>query len=377
MSIAGLKRSDWNEPIITSLDQLLYRGNETKIHCGNTSATKVHEPINIQEFLTDEHLRGNYGPDDYILAHPKQRVLQTESFKGRVSINEYGVPHDMVMGVDNHQLLTKPKYNSYAKTKLGPNFKKQPKIHRDVRDVLKTATPLSLDSGVSHKTTKRARKILPDRITKMHTKRSIAQSEKYKEVTPKTKLDARHLKERLDMAIAQMDFTTFKREGKKTLSRKHLRERIQRSVDTIAHYTKDPKYKVDLEKHLKDNKDIMTGVLAYIEKEPKLKVKLDKYLKEHREVFANISSSWGKVATNRERDLLHILREKDQISITAPMKPTKKGDAVTKGVASTCYVDDRFVTFDQLDPVEQLAVEPKPAEIRLPMNVKCRDNIDY
>lgn len=377
MSIAGLKRSDWNEPIITKLDQLFYRGNETQIHCGNTSATKVHQPINIQEFLTDEHLNGNYGPDDYILAHPKQQTLQPEGFKGRVAINEYGIPHDMVMGTDNHQLLTKPKYTSYASTKLGPNIKKTPNIHRDVRDILKDAKPLSLDSGVSYAKPKRVKKVLPDRIIKMHRRRAVAQAEKYKEVTPKTKLDAKHLKERLDMAIAQMDFSAFKREGKKTLSRKHLRDRIQRTVETIAHYTKDPKYNIDLEKHLKENMDIMTGVIAYVEKEPKLKMKLDRYLKEHKEVFANITSSWGKTATNKDRDLLHILKEHNQLAITAPMKPKKNGDAVTKGVASTCYVDDRFVTFDQLDPVEQLAIEPQIAEVRLPMNVKCRNNISY
>jgi len=377
MSVAGLKRSDWNEPIITSLDQLLYRGNETKIHCGNTAQTKVHEPINIQEFLTDEHLRGNYGPDNYILAHPKQKTLKPESFKGNVAINEYGLRHDMVMSVDTGQLLTKPKYGSYAKTHLAPKFNKQPTIHRDVREVLKNPTPLSLDSGVAHRKPTRSRKILPGRITKMHKLRSVAQTEKYKKVTPKTKMDAKHLKEKLDMAIAQMDFTAFKKCGKKTLSRKHLRNRIQRSVETIAHYTKDPKHTVDLEKHLKENTDIMTGVLAYIEKEPKLKIKLDKYLKEHREIFGNTTSAWGKTALNRDKDLLHILQEHNQIAITAPMKPKKKGDAVTKGVATTCYVDDRFVTFDQLDPVEQLAYEPKPAEIRLPMNVKCRDNITY
>lgn len=377
MSIAGLKRSDWNEPIITSLDQLLYRGNETKIHCGNTAATKVHEPINIQEFLTDEHLNGNYGPDDYILAHPKQKTLKPESFKGRVAINEYGIRHDMVMSVDNNQLLTKPKFGCYAKTNPGPLLKKRPNIHKNVKDVLKNPTPLSLDTGVGHRKPTRARKILPDRITKMHKKRSVAQTEKYKEVTPKTKLDSKHLKEKLDMAIAQMDFTTFKKEGKKTLSRKHLRNRIQRTVETIAHYTKDPKYKVDLEKHLKENLDIMTGVLAFIQKEPKLKVKLERYLKEHRDVFANVSTNWGKVGHNKDRDLLHILQEHNQIAISAPMKPKKNGDAVTKGVASTCYVDDRFVTFDELDPVEQLAIEPRPAEIRLPLNVQCRDNVSY
>jgi len=377
MSIAGLKRSDWNEPIITSTDQLLYRGNETKIHCGNTSATKVHEPINIQEFLTDEHLNGNYGPDDYILAHPKQKTLKPESFKGRVAIDEYGLPHDMIMSVDNHQLLTKPKFGCYAETNPGPLLKKLPTIHKDVQNVLKNPTPLSLDSGVSYKKPDRVRKVLPDKIIKMHRLRSVAQAEKYKEVIPKTKMDAKHLKERLDMAISQMDFSTFKREGKTKLSKKHLRNRIQRSIETIAHYTKDPKFKMDLERHLKENIDIMTGVVAFIEKDPELKLKLDKYLKEHHEVFTNITPTWGKKATNKDRDLLHILREHNQIAITAPMKPDKKGDAVTKDVATTCFVDDRFITFDQLDPVEQLAVEPQPAEIRLPLNITCRDNISY
>jgi len=375
--IAGLKRSDWNEPIITSTDQLLYRGKETQIHCGNTAATKVHEPINIQEFLTDEQLKGNYGPDDFLRAHPKQKTLQPEGFKGRVAINEYGLRHDMALSVDNGQFSTKPKFGCYAKTNLAPNLKKVPTIHRDVRDVLKNPMPLSLDTGVGHRKPIRARKVLPDRINKMHRMRSIAQTEKYQEVEPMTKLDARHLKERLDMAIAQMDFTTFKKQGKKTLSRRHLRNRIQRSVETIAYYTKDPKYTLDLEKHLKENLDIMTGVIAFIKKDPKLKVEFERYLKEHRDLFANTVNTWGQVAHNRDRDLLHILQEHNQIAITAPMLPKKKGDAVTKGVASTCYVDDRFLTFDQLDPVQQQAIIPRPAAVRLPFNVKCADNITY
>ena len=377
MSIAGLKRSDHGQPIITSLDQLLYRGNETKIHCRNTSATKVHQPINIQEFLTDEHLNGNYGPDDYILARPKQTTLQPEGFKGNVAVNEYGLRHEMVVEVDPGQFLSKPKFGAYAKTNPGALLKKTPGIHKDVKNILKEPTPLSLDSGVSHAKKARVRKVLPDRINKMHKQRSIASNSQYKEVTPITKMDARHLKEKLDMAIGQMDFSSFKREGKKTLSRRHLRDRIQRSVETIAHYTKDPKYKIDLERHLKKNVDIMTGVIAFIEKEPELKHDLDRYLKDHKEIFGSASVAWGGTAHNKERDLMHILREHNQMSITAPMKPAKKGAAVEKDVPTTCYVDDRFVTFDQLDPVEQLAFEPRPVEIRMPMNVRCADNISY
>jgi hypothetical protein len=379
MSIAGLKRSDWNQPIITSLDQLYFAGNETNISCGNTRATKVSEPINIQDFLTDEQLNGNYGPDDYILARPKQKTLQPEGFQGRVAINEYGIRHDMVLSVDNGQFLSKPKFGCYAVTEVGPNLKKLPTIHRDLKDILKKPTKIVKSGGVGHrKKSESAKKILPDRITKMHRKRNIAITGKYKEVQPMTKLDAKHLKDRLDMAISQMDFSVFKRQGKKSLSRKHLRDRIQRSVETIAFYTKDPKRSIDLEHHLKENQDIMTGVLAYIEKEPKVKVRFEKYLKEHKDIIATFVPDFHKTPNNKERDILHILREYNQQVITAPMLPAKKGPAVEKGVSSTCYLDDRFLSYDQLDPVEQMkAIEPRPAEVHLPLNVKCANNISY
>jgi len=367
--ITGLKKSDYGQPIITETEQLLYRGKETMVNCNAVRKKNIVCPINIEAFLTDEQLKGNGYEQDFILAVPKQSTLQPEGFKGRVAIDQYGFPMDLTMKVDSGEILNTPKVESYAKTVTAPSFNKLPTINKDIRNILKNPTQVSVALAPSVQSSTVCKKVLSERAHKSHTKRRVVTVEQYKTTTPTVSLSEKHMRERLDRAISQMDFSEFKKQGHIKLSKKLLRDRIFNSVQTIATYVKDPQLALDLDKHMKENTDIMTGVLAFIAKDPEIRLNFENYLKEHQDVFSNFSSSWGKVSDNRERDITFILREKNQVAITAPIIP-KGTKTVDKGVATTCYLDDRFISWDQIEPVQEVAIEPQPAIPSLPFN--CR-----
>lgn len=365
--IQGLKTAYDRQPIITDTEQLYFRGKETMVSCDAYRRTKVEHPIPIEEFLNEEALKGNGFEQDFILATPKQSTLQPEGFKGRVAIDQYGFPMDLTIQVDN-SILTIPKIDSYAASVVAPDFQVLPSINLDVKNALKNSVEITNSLRPAVKSQKRVVKVLPDRLSKISDGRAIDVQQQYKTKTPNVSVSQKHMKERLDMAIARMDFSEMKKQGHTTINKKVLRDRIQLSVETITNYVKDPKFKIDLERHMRENVDIMSGVLAYIQRDPEIRLSFENYLKDHQEIFANFTSNWGQTADNKDKDLLYILREKNQIAITASIVPNNK--TVEKEPPKTCYLDDRFVSWDQLEPMATQVNIPQPAIPRLPPN--CR-----
>lgn len=376
VAIAGLKKSDYGVPFITDTEQLFFNGTETQVHCDRVWATKVRQPIDIERYITDEQLKGNFLPD--MLSRPKSSTLQPEGFHGNVAINQYGIDHEMIMAVDNDHLLTIPKLDSFVTNNPAPQLNKTPDITTSIKNALRNPTKISQSTSVLPRA-KQPKKTLACPPLREGRKMVMVPLEQYKDVVPKTKLDARHLKEKLDFAIENMDFSILKREGRTTISKKVLRDRIQRTVETLAFQSQDPKFKLDVEAHLRENLDILTGVVAYAQKDPQFKMVLDKVMKEHKAICKMGLEGYGyKKGKATGGSINKNLRDKTSVSVAALISPQcgLKGD-LDPGMSSKCFLDDRFVTRDQLEPLTAYAIEPQPMEMPMPSNNRCNNTISF
>jgi len=174
-----------------------------------------------------------------------------------------------------------------------------------------------------------------------------------------------------------MDFSILRKDGTHSISRKALRDRIQRTVETIAFENGKTDYKLDLEKFLRDNVDILTGVVAYAEKDPSFKMNLDKVMKEHTEVFATAATGDYKRGKFSGKSMDKNLKDKNFVTVAAAIGTQEGLRDFTPGVASTCFADDRFVTRDKLEPLTAYAVPPQPVEPPVPSNNRCRKMISF
>lgn len=346
LSIPGLKKADYGVPFITDIEQLYFRGKETQVACNRQFKSTKIEPINIEHFLTDARLRGEYLPEDNLLSQPKPSTLQPEGFHGNVAINQYGFDHSLQMQVDNDHLLTIAKADSFLKNDTVIDLKKTPDITRDLKNSLRNPVKIMRDVRAPSNAT--LKKTLPSTMLRNKSKMVFTPIENFKEVAPKITLNKNHLKEKLDFAVQNMDMSIMKKSGRRSMSKKSIRDRILRTVETIIFQSQDPKFSLDLEKHLRENLDIMTGVIAYAQKDPDFQKIMDRVTRDH-----------------------------TYLNVQAPIAPKygNKGE-LDPGVASHCFLDDKFVTKDKIAPLVAHAVEPKPFEASIPFS-NCNRNIGF
>ena len=369
ISIPALKKADWGQPIFTDTEQLYFRGKETQVACNRTFSSTRIEPINIEEFLTDARLSGDYLPEDNLYSQPKPSRLQCEPYKGNVAIDQYGFDHELMMQVDNDHLLPIAKLDSFVQTQTPPQLNISPDYCCNIKNILKTPNKVTTGTRINNA------KQLQKKFAKSQLKHAVKQSfdivPPYKVEAPTVQLDRKHLKEHLDFAIANMDFTFIRREGRKSISRKALRERIERTAETIAFQAKNPDYNLDMEKFLRDNIDIMTGVIAYSQKDPEFKKALDKVMRDHTDLFSTVAVGEYRPGKATGRSLQGHLKDKEHaIAVGKPIFGQHK--EIDPGLSSTCFTDDRFVTLDKLEPLTAYAVEPQPVEMPIPSNNRCR-----
>lgn len=347
LSIPGLKKADYGVPFITDTEQLYFRGKETQVSCNRQFKSTRIEPINIEHFLTDAKLRGEYTPEDNLLTQPKQSTLKPEGFQGNVAINQYGFDHSLQLQVDNDHFLPIPKLDSFVQQTTVIDLKKTPDITKDVTNSLRNAVHILRDTKPTGNS-RQAKGVIPKAAFRDKNKMVLTPIEQYKESAPKITLNKKHLKEKLDFAIQNMDMSILKKEGRRSISKKTLRERIQRTIETIITQSQDPKLSLDLERHLKENLDILTGVIAYAQKDPEFKMIMDRVTKDH-----------------------------TSICYQMPIGPKcgNKGE-LDRGIESRCFMDDKFVTPDKVAPLVAIGVEPKPVEMIIPAN-NCNRNINF
>jgi len=344
VSVPGLRRDRYREPIFDSTDQLYFRGNETRAHCKREERTVLRQPIDIQELLRNAQLSGEYGPDDFLLSIPKQSTLKPEAFQGNVAENQYGPNYDRIMQVDNDHLLSIPKIDSFAVNETTLDLKKTPNIANDITKALRCPVKLTVDGKI----------IVGNKVMT----KSLPQSS---------------FREGRKMAIQNIDFSILEKDLKKTMNKRSVRNRVERIIKTLETKSKDPTMTKDIEKLLRDNVDLLNNVVAHGKKDPQFQVVLDNLMKDHTEIFkvglAGYGYKQGKV-TGKSVD--KNLKDKVDVQVCAPMGSVDSKAGFDRGMSSTCFLDDRFVTPDQLEPLSSLAVAPRPVEMHIPVGNKCR-----
>lgn len=343
VSIAGLKRDRYREPIFDSTDQLYFRGNETKAHCNTFRKVISRQPLDIQDLLTSAQLSGDYQNDDFLLSTPKPSVLQPESFKGNVAVNQYGIDHEAVMLVDNDHFLTMPRIDSFAQNDTVIDLKKTPKITTDIKNALRNTTKVMVDTKAIP-TGKTATKNMPGAFrAKNH------------------------------LVVQQVDMSIMERQAEKKISKKAFRERIARVIETISVKSKDPNMHKDIERLLRDNVDILNSVVAYAEKDPQFQLALDRLTREHQDILRNGMNGYGyKTGKVSGKSINKNLKEARSVPVSAPMGNISSKGGLDPGLSSTCFLDDRFISPDQLEPLGTVAAPPQPAAMVLPFGNKCR-----
>jgi hypothetical protein len=344
VSVAGLKREKYREPIFESTEQFYFRGNETRAHCKREERTVLRQPIDIQELLRNEQFFENYGPDDFLLSIPKQSTLKPEAFQGNVAENEYGLNYDRIMQVDNDHLLSTPKIDSFAVNETAPDLKKTPNITNDITNSLRCPVKLTVDGKI------------------MAGNRVITKS-----------LPQSSFKEGRKMAIQNIDFSILEKDLKKTMNKRSVRNRVERIVKTLEAKSKDPTMTLDIEKLLRDNTDILNSVIAHGKKDPQFQVVLDNLMKEHTDIFKLGFTGYGfKQGKVTGKSVDKNLKDKVDVPVCAPMGTLDSKAGMERGMSSTCFLDDRFVTPDRLEPLTSYAVPPRPVEMAIPIGNRCR-----
>jgi hypothetical protein len=344
VSVPGLKRDRYREPIFDSTSQLYFRGNETRAHCKRVEATVLRQPIDIQDLLTNSQLSGDYGPDDFLRSIPKQSTLKPEGFQGNVAENQYGPNYDRIMQVDNDHLLSIPRIDSFATNKTSIDLKKTPSITTDITNSLRTPVKLTIDGKI----------IVGDKVlTKTVPKSSFRDGQK--------------------MNIQNIDFSIMEKDLKTSMSKRAVRQRVERIVKTLSVGVKDPAMSKDISKLLRENNDILHSVVAYAKKDPKFQVVLDNLMKEHVDIFKLGLTGYGyKQGKVTGKSVDKNIREKEAVSVCAPIGSISSKAGMEKGMSSTCFLDDRFVSPDQLEPLTSYVIPPKPVELSIPFGNRCR-----
>jgi hypothetical protein len=343
VSVPGLRRDRYREPIFDTTDQLYFRGNETRAHCKREERTVLRQPIDIQELLTNAQLNGDYGAEDFLLTMPKQSTLKPEGFQGNVAENQYGPNYDRIMLVDNDHLLSIPKIDSFATNKTSIDLKKTPNITTDITNSLKNPVQLTVDGRI---------------IAEKSVSKTVSQNQ---------------FREGKKMVIQNIDFSLMEKQMTKPMSKRATRDRIARIVKTLSTASKDPTMTKDISRLLRENTDILNSVVAYAKKDPQFQVVLDNLMREHTDIFKLGLTGYGyKKGKVSGKSIDKNLKEKTTVDVTAPMCSLSSKGSMEKGMSSTCFLDDRFVSPDQLEPLTSYAIPPQPVEMMIPLGNKCR-----
>lgn len=365
-SIAGLKKASYNQPIFDSTEQLYFRGNETKAHCDVVRQTVVHKPIYTQQFLTNEQLNGNFTPDDFLLSIPKPAVLKPESFHGNVAVNQYGLDHSWIMKVDNDHLLPFDKIDSFAINKTAPQLNLTPTINSGFKNALRNVTRLTVD-GKPIGTDKNATKNVSKAQFKDNPKFALAATPLPVDTRATVTTASGKFKDRLNLAITQVDTQVLQKAARTNIEKRKMRNRIEHVIKTLAVKSKDPQMTKDVDKLLRENLDIIRYIYAYADKDPEFQLVIERLTKDHLDILRTGMEGFGYKKVNVSgKDLAKNIREAREITRNAPIaKIDTKGDFV-KGVTPTCFLDDRFISGDQLEPLTTYAIEPSVAVPQLP-----------
>lgn len=369
--VRGLKKDYYAEPIFTDNEQFFFNGTNTKAHCDTFWQTVVAKPIDVQELLVNEQLIGNFGPDDLLLKRPKMQALKTEAFHGNVAVNQYGVDHSWIMQVDNDHLLSSPKIDSFAVNQTAPDLKKTPNITSDLTNLLKNPLKVNVQGKVigTDKTV-----TIPMFKSNFRSKlKFTADSTPLPEnKTATTSISQTMFRNKQSRTVDGVDVSLLKKAAKKNISKRAFQDRVARLIETLAVKSKDPHMSKDVEKLLRDNLDIINQVVAFGQKDPKYQLVIERLTRDHLDIMRiGMESTGFKKGKAFGQSLSSLLKEKNDITFSVPFASmSEKGDFV-KGVTPTCFLDDRFVSRDQLGERSTYAAPPGPSIATLPISNRC------
>lgn len=371
VSIPGLKKASYGEPIFDNIEQLYTPGNETKAHCDTFWQTVVAKPIDVQELLVNEQLNGNFGPDDLLLKRPKFSVLQPEPFHGNVAVNQYGLDHSWVMQVDNDHLLYSPKITSFAQNEVAPQLNKTPNITNDITNLLKTPMKLNVQGKIIG-----TEKTVTVPMFKSNFRSKLKFTMDATPLNPDNVIAAKPvpsmvLTEKRTRNVNVVDVSLLKKAAKKNVSTRAFQDRVARVIEALAVKSKDPAMSKDVEKILRDNLDIINQVVAFGVKDPKYQLVIERLTRDHMPLMQlGMEATNFKLGKSFGQSLTNLLKTKNDITFSPPINVPSKGDFV-KGVTPTCFLDDRFVSRDQLDLGGTYARPPSPSIITMPVGSRC------
>jgi hypothetical protein len=179
------------------------------------------------------------------------------------------------------------------------------------------------------------------------------------------------LTEKRARAVDVVDVSLLKKAAKKNVAKRAFQDRVARLIETLAIKSKDPTMSKDVDKLLRDNLDIINQVVAFGAKDPKYQLVIERLTRDHMPLMQlGMEATNFKLGKSFGQSLTNLLKTKNDITFNPPLNIPSKGDFV-KGVTPTCFLDDRFVSRDQLDLPQTYAAPPGPSISTLPVGNRC------
>jgi len=333
--IQGLKSTKRQRVIV---EDYVVRGKETNTHCPISSKQWVcpNDTIDVNRFMNEELINGNADVLEYIRTRPKTSNLQRSVHDGP-SVNEFGIPHDIVMEVNPGDLRTKgQKLKSIAPvltgvggrhTKKGAVKSKLPQCFK--KDAIDVMTALGIDP-----------------------KQRKEQKQKMQRLKDKTEL----LVDGSDKTLG------IRKEAKDNKAIKTLKEHIELLQQAITAYKKNPK-KVDIRRFLKENTEIINNAVVNISKEAKGKDITKDILKEHAEL---LQVAYTAIRTHRKQQhKFKVGEQKKRINIGPAIGKSDK-EARNRDLRE-CFKENRDVVLMNEFLTSADVIVPRPQEFHVPL----------
>lgn len=333
--IQGLKSTNRQRVIV---EDYVVRGKETNSHCPISSKQWAcpNDTIDVNRFMNEELINGNADVLEYIRTRPKTGNLQRSVHDGP-TVNEFGIPLDIIMEVNPGDLRTKgQKLKSIAPaltgvggrhTKKGAVKTKLPQCFK--KDAVDVMTALGIDP-----------------------KQRKEQKQKMQ-----------RLKDKTELMVDGSDKTLgIRKEAIDNKAIKTIKERIDLLQKAIISYRKDPK-NVDIKRFLKENTEIINRAIVNISKEAKGKDIAKEILKEHAELLqvAHIAIRTHK----KQQHKVKVGEQKRRVNIGSQICKTDK-DAKNRDLRECFKANRDVVLMNEFLTCADIVV-PKPHEFNVPL----------
>lgn len=334
--IQGLKSTDRQRVIV---DDYVVRGKETRAKCGTARKHVVcpNNTISVEQFMLERMEEGDFDMNEHILTRPKVNQHYRSAHNGP-RVNDYGIPHDLIMEVDPGNLRTKgQKLEAIAPvvTRFGSRLRKDPLRPRfPAKKLFKEHIDLDVALGIRSKHKKQPRK------------RSV------------------RLKDKTELVMAGGDKTLGKRKRVQDKKALHaLQENIEILAHTIAQYKKDPKG-MNMKKFLQEHTEIINHTMATMSKEAKGRDLTKELLEEHTELVHTAQAEYR--IRRKQLQKVKLAEQKKRMNLGVGYNGRKK-EAKGRDL-DECFFDDQFVNRG-IGAVEAERIIPRPHSLPIPHGV--------